>query len=273
MAATEGRWLEVGERVFARRYAELDLTVGLVVGEGACLVVDTRGDEAQGAEFAAAVRDITDAPLTVVLTHAHFDLVLGTAAFRPVTVWAHERALLVPDADLGRGEFVRQYAAEGRTGLASALASARVVGPDRTVGERATIDIGGRTVHFVHFGPAHTDNDLVVSVPDAGVVFAGDLVEHDGTTGSFSAESFGPEADLVNWPAALTGILAIDPNAVICGHGEPVDRDFVFSARDQLGELVRLRTSVREGECGVAEAIGSSSLPEDVVRAVLTTTD
>ena len=113
----------------------------------------------------------------------------------------------------------------------------------------------------------------MVSVPDAGVVFAGDLVEHDGATGSFSAESFGPETHLVNWHNSLAKILGIAPGTVICGHGEPVDRDFVFSARDQLAELVRLRALVRCGDCGVAEAIGFSSLPEDVVRAVLTTTD
>ncbi|HEY4022953.1 MAG TPA: MBL fold metallo-hydrolase [Pseudonocardiaceae bacterium] len=270
----QGRWLEVGDRVFARRYAELDLTVGLVLGDGACLVVDTRGDEAQGAEFAAAVRDITDAPWMVALTHAHFDHVLGTAAFLPASVWAHERAreLLVPGADLGRDEFVRRYAEQGRTELADALAAARVVGPDRTVRDSATLDIG-RAVHFDHFGPGHTDNDLVVSVPDAGVVFAGDLVEHDGATGSFSAESFGPETCLTNWPNALNGILAFDPTTVICGHGEPVDRDFVVFARDQLNALLTLRTSVRNGESGVREAIAFSSLPEDVVRAVLTTAD
>jgi glyoxylase-like metal-dependent hydrolase (beta-lactamase superfamily II) len=265
----EGRWVEVGDRVFARRYAELDLTVGLVVGDDGCLVVDTRGDEAQGAEFAAAVRDITATPWSVVLTHAHFDHVLGTAAFLPAPVWAHERARLVPGADLGREEFVRQYAAEGRTGLADALARARVVTPDRTVRDRATIDVGGRSVHFDHFGAGHTDNDLVVTVPDAGVVFAGDLVEHDAVTGSFSAESFGSETCLPNWPNALSSIVAIDPTAVICGHGEPVDRDFVIFARDQLLTLV----SVRNGETGVREAIASTSLPEDVVRAVLTTTD
>jgi glyoxylase-like metal-dependent hydrolase (beta-lactamase superfamily II) len=268
-------WVEVGDRVFARRYTELDLTVGLVVGDGACLVVDTRGDEAQGAEFAAAVREITDAPWTVALTHEHFDHVLGTSAFLPAPVWAHERAakLLVPEADLGRAEFVRRYEREGRTEDAALLAAARVVAPDRAIADSATLDIGGRAVQLAHFGPAHTDNDLVVSVPDAHVVFAGDLVEHDETTGSFSAESFGPETHLANWPTALRGVIAIDPDTVICGHGEPVDRDFVVSARDQLHALLTLRTSVRNAECRAAEAIESSSLLQDVVRAALATAD
>jgi glyoxylase-like metal-dependent hydrolase (beta-lactamase superfamily II) len=239
-------WVEVGDGVFARRCAELDLTVGLVVGDGACLVVDTRGDEAQGAEFATAVREITETPWTVVLTHAHFDHVLGTAAFEPAEVWAHERAaaLLVPGADLGRAEFVREYEAAGRDEDAALLAAARVVEPSRTVRERATVDIGGRTVHFDHFGPAHTEGDLVISVPDARAVFAGDLVEHDSVTGSFSAESFGPETRLANWVHALERVAAIDPDTVICGHGAPVDRDFVISARAELQEkLLREKRS------------------------------
>lgn len=270
-----GRWVEVADRVFARRYAELDLTVGLVVGADACLVVDTRGNEAQGAEFAAAIREITGLPWTVVLTHAHFDHVLGTAAFLPAPVLAHERArdVLVPGGDLGRSEFVRHYEAHGRSADATLLAAAQVIGPDRTVREHTTLDIGGRTVHCDHFGPAHTDNDLVVRVPDADVVFAGDLLEHDATTGSFSAESFGPETHLANWPDAVSSITAFDPAIVICGHGEPVDRDFAISARDQLNVLVRSRAAARNGESAVAEAIASTSLPEDVVRAALATTD
>ena len=43
MRCMEGRWIEVADRVLVRRYAELDLSVGLVVGDGGCLVVDTAG--------------------------------------------------------------------------------------------------------------------------------------------------------------------------------------------------------------------------------------
>jgi hypothetical protein len=43
-------WQEVGDGVFVRRHAELDLNCGLVVGDGACLVVDTRSHLGQAAE-------------------------------------------------------------------------------------------------------------------------------------------------------------------------------------------------------------------------------
>ena len=76
-----GGWIELADGVLARRYAELDLSVGLVIGDGGCLVVDTRSDPDQGAELRAAVREVTRKPCSVVLTHAHFDHCLGTAAF------------------------------------------------------------------------------------------------------------------------------------------------------------------------------------------------
>jgi glyoxylase-like metal-dependent hydrolase (beta-lactamase superfamily II) len=86
-----GRWIELADGVLARRYTELDLSVGLLVGDRSCLVVDTRSDPGQGAELHAAVRDVTRLPCSAVLTHAHFDHCLGTAAFLPATVWAHPR--------------------------------------------------------------------------------------------------------------------------------------------------------------------------------------
>jgi hypothetical protein len=55
---------EVADGVFVRRHESLDLNCGLVVGDGACLVVDTRSDLGEAADLAAAVRRITPAPWT-----------------------------------------------------------------------------------------------------------------------------------------------------------------------------------------------------------------
>lgn len=85
------RWVELADGVLVRRYAELNLSVGLVIGDHGAVVVDTRSDPDQGAELRGAIRHITPLPCTVVLTHAHFDHCLGTAAFLPATVWAHPR--------------------------------------------------------------------------------------------------------------------------------------------------------------------------------------
>lgn len=212
----DARWLEVAGGVFARRYLELDQTLGLVLGDRRALVVDTGRDEQHGAEFAAAVRELTALPLTVVLTHAHFDHCLGTAAFLPAEVWAHERCTVDDRVLAERTEFYPEPV------------DVRLVEPTHRVRAQADLDLGGRIVRLIHPGRGHTDHDLVVHVPDAGVLFAGDLVEQG------AEPSVGPDAYPADWPLALDALLALEPSVVVPGHGEPVDAAFVRQQRDDL---------------------------------------
>lgn len=224
------RWLEVADGVYARRYAELDQTLGLVVGGERCLVVDSGTDEVHGAEFAAAIREVTPLPWTLVITHAHFDHFLGTAAFLPCAVWAHERCreILRRGAEEHLRDWAREYRDQGRPELAERLERARVVVPTDVLTDRVSLDLGGRTAELVHPGLGHTDHDVVVHVPDAGVVFGGDLVEQGQPL------SIGPESALGSWPSTLDTLLALDPRVVVPGHGEPVDAAFVRAQRDEL---------------------------------------
>jgi glyoxylase-like metal-dependent hydrolase (beta-lactamase superfamily II) len=240
----EGTWRELARGVLARRHPELDLTTGLVLGAEGCLVIDTRGDAAQGGELAAAVRDRTPLPWTVVLTHAHFDHAYGTSAFLPADVLAHPGC---------RDELARVTEPPPGTGI---------VLPHRLVRDRAVLDLGGRRVELHHFGPAHTGHDLVVHVPDAGVVFAGDLVEH-GPAG-FTAESFGQDSALDGWPGVLDALLDLDAHMIVPGHGDPVGRSFVAGQRRKLAELVHAL-----GASSETAVLTRSPYPEDVTRAAL----
>ncbi len=259
-----GRWIEVADGVFVRRYEELDLSVGLVVGDKQCLVIDTGGDAGQGAELASAVREVTPLPWHVALTHAHFDHSFGTEAFAPCQVWAHERchADLVANGALQREKWARRYREQGEHEVADRIAAVRLVLPDRLVGDRAELDLGGRRVELVHFGPAHSDHDLVVHVPDAGVVYAGDLVEQG------APPQFG-DAYPQTWPAALDGILAFDAPIVVPGHGDPVDRDFVDAQRLELVEIARLCHEVKVGTLTPEQAVERSPYPEHFTRTAL----
>ncbi|QFU92959.1 MBL fold metallo-hydrolase [Amycolatopsis sp. YIM 10] len=240
------RWDVLADGVYARRYPDWDLTIGLVVGDGACLVIDTRADAEQGAELANAVREVTPHPWTVALTHDHFDHAFGVSAFLPCEVWAHENCH-------------RELAARDKPDLAL---------PDRLLTDRAELDIGGRRVGLAHFGPAHSDNDVVVHVPDASVVFAGDLVEFS-PPGSFTAESFGTDTTLSGWPAAIDGVLALGAEIILPGHGPTVDRDFLLAQKEILDRLITLDSALRAGEVDAAAAIAASPVAEDVTRAAL----
>ena len=234
----DGRWVDIGDGILARRYGELDLTVGLVLGGERALVVDTRGDATQGAELAAAVREVTALPLVVAITHAHFDHCFGTAALAPVAVYAHPRctAAIRSTAAAQRERWSAWYRARGGPGdeaVAAALAATDPPLPDREA--PAEVDLGGRSAALCHLGAGHTDHDLVVHAD--GVVFAGDLVEQ-GAPPDLEDAVLG--ATLGAWPATLDRLLALGPRTVVPGHGDPVDATFVAAQRAELAELAAL---------------------------------
>jgi cyclase len=73
--------------------------------------------------------------------------------------------------------------------------------------------VGDRPVHLIEVGPAHTDGDVIVHVPDAGVVFTGDILFHGGHPIVWS----GP---IANWIAACELLLGLEGvTTVVPGHG------------------------------------------------------
>ncbi|RZQ59610.1 MBL fold metallo-hydrolase [Amycolatopsis suaedae] len=270
---TGGRWLELAPGVYARRYTELDLTVGLVVGDRECLVIDTRGDHVQGRELAGAVRAVTPLPWQVALTHAHFDHSFGTVAFLPCPVWAHPgcREELSIDGDRARAKWAGTYREQGRQDIADAITATRIALPDRMVTGRASVDLGGRTVTLWHPGAGHTRHDLVVHVPDTGTVFAGDLLERGEDTGDYTEFSFNDTTSLADWPVSLDAVLALGPVTVVPGHGDPAGPELLVRQRDTLARLAALRADVTAGRLTEDEAVAAAPLPAAAARAAFAT--
>ena len=230
------QWTEVADRVFVRRHRSMDLNVTLVVGEGACLVVDTRADLVQGRELAEAVRTVTPHPWVVVNTHFHFDHTFGNAAFRPAPVWGHRRCAEVlsgPDGVRMRTRMAELYRQAGHPEPADRIDAVEIVPPDQLVDDVATLTVGGRPVHLRHLGRGHTDSDLVVLLPDAHLMLAGDLVEEG------APPQFGDGFPL-DWPATMDALLDLVTGPVVPGHGAVVDKAYVQAQRAELARLCEL---------------------------------
>ena len=158
-------WVEIGDRVFVRRYAFYDQNIGVVLGGGEALVIDTRSTHVQAREILDDLRELTRDPVTVVVdTHGHFDHAYGNRVFRPATIWGHDalrdRSWSGP-ASSARGRIARE-----EPDLADDLARGRhrPAGPDV---RRARHDRGRRprASSCAYLGRGHTDHDIVIDVP------------------------------------------------------------------------------------------------------------
>ena len=231
-------WHEIGDRVFTRRYPFFNQQIGVVLGGRDVLVVDTRSTPAQAREIASELRELTRNPVSIIVdTHWHFDHTFGNSVFRPATAWGHVRAAARLRAD-GRAT-IEEIAAE-LPEIASDIRETIIDPPERTFEDRATVAVGDRVVELSYHGRAHTDGDIVLVVPDANVLFAGDLLE-EGAPPSFG-DSFPLE-----WPATVERLLSLATGAVVPGHGAIGDRAFVEQQIAAFRRLVELSRAVHEG--------------------------
>jgi glyoxylase-like metal-dependent hydrolase (beta-lactamase superfamily II) len=240
---------EVADRVYVLRYPVLDVNATLVVGDGHAMLVDTLSTDAQADELAEHVRRLTGYPLILVNTHHHYDHCYGNArlAAGGGPIWAHEAAArqLREHGARWQRECYQEWA-ERDPEFAAALAAVTILPPNHTVRQHSTVDVGGRRVELHHFGRGHTDGDLVVRVPDADVVVAGDLVE-EGAPPQFA------QAYPLEWPDTLAALLAhlTGSTVVVPGHGAPVDAAFVGAAH---ADLSRLDWLIRDGHLDHVDA-------------------
>lgn len=266
---TEVTWREVAPGVHVRPHEELKLNCGLVVGSERSLVVDTRSYRSLGQELLESVRDITDTELVVVNTHAHYDHCFGNVAFRDSQIYAHSGAAddLRRTGEHQRRQVVEHLRATEREGLAREVQETEIVLPFYLVEDDTTIELGDRTVELLFAGRGHTDHDLSVAVPDAGVVFAGDLVEE-------GADPAMEDAYPLEWAPTLSALLDKPASELadtwVPGHGRVVDRSFVETQAQQLAAMAERFTEVLgTGIAGVdslANAGRGLGLGEDTLR-------
>jgi glyoxylase-like metal-dependent hydrolase (beta-lactamase superfamily II) len=246
------RWVEVGANVFMRRYRtwrtfKFDQNVGLILGERGAVVVDTRASHRLAARVLSELRGVTRQPLVAVVnTHHHWDHTWGNALFKPAPIWGHVNCARYL---VERNEQQRQRLIEHEPGMADEFAEVQLTPPDRTLVRSATIDLGDRRVRLRHLGRGHTDNDVVVEVPDAHVLFAGDLMVDDTMPG------FG-DAYPIAWAGVLRRLAAeMRTGAVVPGHGGALTPAGIRERRDQMREMVTLGRAVARGRIAERAAL------------------
>ena len=225
-------WEELTDSVHRCRLPFLDVTVGVVQGATGVLLVDTGTTLTEAAAIDADVRRITGHRVThVVLTHKHFDHVLGSSAFAGAEIYCAPAVVeyLASGTEQLRADALH-YGADADE-IDRAVATVR---PPQHGIDDAVIDLGDRLVTIAYLGGGHTTSDLVVVVPggddNPAVVFAGDLIEESGEP------AVDADSDVAAWPDTLDRLLAVGgPDAVyVPGHGAVVDANFVRRQQDWL---------------------------------------
>ena len=255
-------WTEVGDGVFVRRYIFYDQNIVAIRGEDGFLVVDTRLTHRQADEIIDDLRGLSPLPVrAVVNTHGHNDHAFGNHCFRPAPIWGHERCATMV-RDTGAAQLARLT--ERLPDLVADLAEVVLDPPDRLFDTDATVpfDAGGRLVQLRYLGRGHTDNDIVVLIPDADVLLAGDLLENDATP------SFG-DGFPMDWPATVESLVGLVTGAVVPGHGSVGDRAFAVRQMTEFRAIAELATLVQQGVIDLDAAVLRTPYPADAAREPL----
>lgn len=210
--------------------------LGFIVGRDSIAVIDAGASRAQGQALFAAIRRISDKPIShLVITHMHPDHAFGAGVFAEAgaTVIGHER---LTSALQGRGQayldnLTRLYGPGPMIGT-------QVVLPDVAVGGSLDIDLGGRVLTLTATGPAHSDNDLMVRDSATGTLFAGDLV--------FRGLTPIVDGSLPGWLDWMDTAQDAGPaGPIVPGHG-PVARDWPDAVAAQQDFLSALAAQTRQ---------------------------
>jgi glyoxylase-like metal-dependent hydrolase (beta-lactamase superfamily II) len=240
---------EIGPGLYAFT-AEGDPNTGVIVGDDGVMIVDAQATPVMAQGVIDRVRRVTDKPIRyVLLTHYHAVRVLGASAYAGAEILASDatRELIVErgrqDMDSEIGRFPRLFrAVESIPGL---------TWPSVTFPTEISVWLGKREVRIAHIGRAHTAGDVVAYVPDANVVFSGDLVE-------YHSACYCGDAHFQDWPATLDRLAAYGAQALVPGRGAALGssdkvaegiamtRDFLATLYGSVSDSARKGASLKQ---------------------------
>jgi glyoxylase-like metal-dependent hydrolase (beta-lactamase superfamily II) len=250
---------EVADRVWVARYPWLDVNVSIVAGTAGLLLLDTQASADLAREMVADLRRVSSQPvLFAVNSHQHWDHTFGNGVLQGegAELICHETAAETMPAHAAE---VRRSAAEDvdEDPHYAGVVATEIVVPSRTFSSAIALDLGDRQVELVHPGRGHTAGDLVVRVPDADVVLAGDLVEEGNPPG------FGDDCFPMEWPLTLDTVLGLSTSStvVVPGHGAVVEREYVEQQRNEIGIVAETIRDLATRGVPLADALAGADWP------------
>jgi len=220
---------------------------GFIVTADGVVVFDALGTPSLGWNLLEAIRKATSKPVRYnIVSHYHADHIYGLQAFKDHTssiIVAQERATEYREDEETSGERADQRLDQRRQALAPWVdENTRVVPPDITFNDQATLYLGGKRFVLIYAGPAHSASDSMMMVEPDRVLFAGDVVQN-GRIPFMNSD----DVDTANWLRSLDKVENLDPKFIIPGHGHPstdardaiaFTRDYISYVRTAMGKAV-----------------------------------
>jgi glyoxylase-like metal-dependent hydrolase (beta-lactamase superfamily II) len=214
--------------------AESQLAVGnagLVDLGGEALVFDTFWTPAAAQGLVAAAERLGLGPVHVVVnSHWHADHVRGNQVFAGASIVSTGRTRdLIATRGQERLAALRQEletTGEAPPELVAAVAEIEQRVPDETFED--SLDVG--RCRLVTFGGGHTESDALLLVPDAGVLFAADLI-------LVRSHPWVGDGDVGSWREILPRIAGLEFDVLVPGHGPVGGREDVAAVERYLSDL------------------------------------
>jgi len=206
----------------------------IVTGDG--VIVVNGGANAKLAEaLHQEIKAVTDQPVRLVINeNGQGHAMLGNSywAAQGVDILAHEDAKAVfEDNAFQILEGMKRYAKENAEGT-------EAVGPNTTFTDEYVIDMGEMHIEVLHLGPAHSEGDVSVWLPEQKLIIAGDVAFHERMPPIFSETC--TSCWIETWNDAFEPLGAL---YVIPGHGHPTNvaqvrrytHDYLVYLRGKIG--------------------------------------
>ncbi len=247
--------------VIPNRRVDLVPNVGVIGGDHSVLVVETGMGPRNAEKVLAFAADYAKGRrLYLTTTHFHPEHAFGAQAFAGEATYLVNGAQAADLTGKGAG-YLEMFRGLGAP-VARQLEGVELVTPDVVYDDAYELDLGGRVVQLRATGRAHSKGDQVVTVPDAGVLFTGDLAE----AGQFAIFPWFPPYDVdvsgLRWIEVMHRLVATEPDVVVPGHGDVSGPQLLVDVRDYL-KLLRDETWVRRDSAMNEETIVAE------VRAVM----
>ena len=215
---------------------------GLVIDGDAALVVDTF----MFPEMAQGLRAELDrrgaAPAVVLNTHHHVDHIGGNSVFADAKLVAHPRTVETIERT-GHPTAIYDGFMPAFRGHFDTL---EIVTPTPEIDDADA----PRDAQLWPFAPAHTPGDVAVWLPHERVLFTGDLC-------FFGVAPLALQGLLSAWIDAIETLLALDPVAVVPGHGPVGGPEDMQAVADHLRRLLEHGRAAVESGATLDEALES----------------